>query len=105
MYKALLCKRTVKIDDGMSFSCRMATKINSIYKNIENNINNTNNIDTMLFATIHQYQNPLMLQQTPKPKIIRGEQVLVKVAATGLCHSDLHLINGDWKKSVPLQLP
>jgi propanol-preferring alcohol dehydrogenase len=30
---------------------------------------------------------------------------LVKVGATGLCHSDLHLINGDWKKSIPLQLP
>jgi propanol-preferring alcohol dehydrogenase len=22
-----------------------------------------------------------------------------------LCHSDLYLISGDWKKSVPLQLP
>jgi alcohol dehydrogenase, propanol-preferring len=107
VYKALLCKRTVKIDDSISFSCRMATKIKSIYENDENNINinNTNNIDTMLSATIHQYQSPLVLQQTPKPKIIHGEQVLVKVGATGLCHSDLHLVNGDWKKSVPLRLP
>ena len=69
------------------------------------NIDNTNNTDTMLSATIHQYQNPLLIQQTPKPKIIHGEQVLVRVGATGLCHSDLHLINGDWKKSIPLQLP
>ena len=61
----------------------MATKIKSIYENDENNINNTNNIDTMLSATIHQYQSPLVLQQTPKPKIIHGEQVLVKVGATG----------------------
>jgi propanol-preferring alcohol dehydrogenase len=83
----------------------MITKMNSIYENDENNINNTNNLDTMLSATIHQYQNPLVLQQTPKPKIIHGEQVLVKVGATGLCHSDLHLVNGDWKKSIPLQLP
>jgi propanol-preferring alcohol dehydrogenase len=83
----------------------MATKINSIYENVENNINKINNIDTMLSATIHQYQNSLVLQQTPKPKIIHGEQVLVKVGATGLCHSDLHLVNGDWKKSIPLQLP
>jgi alcohol dehydrogenase, propanol-preferring len=105
VYKALLCKRTVKIDDSISFSCRMATKIKSIYENDENNINNINNIDTMLSATIHQYQSPLVLQQTPKPKIIHGEQVMVKVGATGLCHSDLHLVNGDWKKSIPLQLP
>jgi propanol-preferring alcohol dehydrogenase len=83
----------------------MATKTKSIYENVENSINNTNNADTMLSATIHQYQSPLVIQQTPKPKIIRGEQVLVKVGATGFCHSDLHLINGDWKKSIPLQLP
>jgi hypothetical protein len=78
----------------------MATKIKSIYENGENNINKINNIDTMLSATIHQYQNPLVLQQTPKAKIIRGEWILVKVGATGLYHSDLHLVNGDWKKSI-----
>jgi propanol-preferring alcohol dehydrogenase len=27
------------------------------------------------------------------------------VGSTGLCHSDLHLINGDWKNTIPLQLP
>ena len=84
---------------------RMATKTKIIYEKNENNIDKINNIDTMLSATIHQYQNPLVLQQTPKPKVIHGEQVLVKVGATGLCHSDLHLINGDWKKSIPLRLP
>jgi alcohol dehydrogenase, propanol-preferring len=31
--------------------------------------------------------------------------VVVKVGAAGLCHSDLHLINGDWQKSLPLNLP
>jgi hypothetical protein len=36
----------------------MATKIKSIYENGENNINKINNIDTMLSATIHQYQSP-----------------------------------------------
>ena len=39
------------------------------------------------------------------PKITHGEQVLVKVGATGLCHSDLHLINGDWKEIIPINLP
>ena len=83
MYKALLCKRTVKIDDSISSSCRMTTKIKTLYENGESNINYINNVDTMLSATIHQYQNPLVLQQTPKPKKVRGEQVLVKVGATG----------------------
>jgi propanol-preferring alcohol dehydrogenase len=59
----------------------------------------------MLSAMKNEYQSPLVLEQTPKPKIIHGEQVLVKVGATGLCHSDLHLVNGDWKKNIHLQLP
>jgi hypothetical protein len=33
----------------------------------------------MLSAMIHEYQSPLVLEQTPKPKIIHGEQVLVKL--------------------------
>jgi propanol-preferring alcohol dehydrogenase len=31
--------------------------------------------------------------------------VVVKVGAAGLCHSDLHLIKGDWQKNLPLNLP
>jgi hypothetical protein len=75
----------------------MTTKTKFKYEKNENNIDSINNLDTMLSATVRQYQNPLVLQQTPKPKEIHGEHVLVKVGATGLCHSDLHLINGDWK--------
>jgi propanol-preferring alcohol dehydrogenase len=59
----------------------------------------------MLSARIHDYQKPLTIENIEKPVITKGEQVLVKVGATGLCHSDLHLINGDWKNSIPLQLP
>jgi alcohol dehydrogenase, propanol-preferring len=59
----------------------------------------------MLSARIHDYQKPLTIENIEKPVITKGEQVLVKVGATGLCHSDLHLINGDWKDSIPLQLP
>src|ERR1051326_9521554 len=59
----------------------------------------------MLSARMHRYQTPLTIENVGKPMITKGEQVLVKVGATGLCHSDLHLINGDWKDSVPLQLP
>jgi alcohol dehydrogenase, propanol-preferring len=59
----------------------------------------------MLSARIHKYQSPLTIENIEKPVITKGEQVLVKVGATGLCHSDLHLINGDWKNSISLQLP
>src|SRR5438093_820315 len=52
---------------------------------------------TILSARIHEYQKPLSIDYIAKPTISAGEQVLLKVAAAGLCHSDLHLINGDWK--------
>ena len=39
------------------------------------------------------------------PSITSGEEVIVRVAATGLCHSDLYIINGDLKDIIPLNLP
>lgn len=65
----------------------------------------SSNSTTMFSARIHEYQKPLMIENIPKPSSINGEAVLIRVGAAGLCHSDLHLINGDWKDSIPLQLP
>src|SRR5947207_12740424 len=59
----------------------------------------------MLSARIHEYQKPLVIEKIPKPAGMQGEQVLVRVAAAGLCHSDLHLINGEWKDVIPVPLP
>jgi propanol-preferring alcohol dehydrogenase len=59
----------------------------------------------MQSARIHNYQKPLVLDNIEKPKIEQDNQVLLKIGATGLCHSDLHLINGDWRDSIPLNLP
>jgi propanol-preferring alcohol dehydrogenase len=61
--------------------------------------------ETMLSARIHEYQKPLVIESVPKPANITGEAVLVKVGAAGLCHSDLHLMNGEWKNAIPLALP
>src|ERR687897_1839952 len=58
----------------------------------------------MLSARIHKYQEPLPIDNTSKPRV-HGEGVLVRVGAAGLCHSDLHLINGEWKDVLPLKLP
>lgn len=59
----------------------------------------------MTAARIHGYQRPLVVESVPQPARISGESVLIRVGAAGLCHSDLHLINGEWKDSIPLQLP
>lgn len=44
----------------------------------------------MLAARIHSYQKPLVLDKIEKPKIEHDNQVLLRVGATGLCHSDFH---------------
>ena len=59
----------------------------------------------MQSARIHSYGEPLVIENIPEPGLVHGQQVIVKVRACGLCHSDLHLINGDWKDSIPLKLP
>ena len=59
----------------------------------------------MISARVMEYQKPLNIENVDKPQIQHGHQVLLRVGSTGLCHSDLHLINGDWKNTIPLQLP
>lgn len=78
---------------------------NRIHANNDKENQPTHRPTTMLSARIHEYQKPLILEETLRPVIIKGEQVLVKVGATALCHSDLHLINGGWKDTIPLNLP
>ena len=61
-----------------------------------------NNISS---ARIHKYGSPLEVEDIEKTCISSPEEVIVKVGAAGLCHSDLHLINGDWQKNCQLILP
>ncbi len=58
----------------------------------------------MLSARIHEYQRPLVVEPVKMPSP-RGEGIIVKVGGAGLCHSDLHLMNGEWKEAIPLALP
>ena len=59
----------------------------------------------MQTARIHSDGEPLVIENIPEPSLLHGQQVIVRVGVCGLCHSDLHLINGDWKESIPLKLP
>lgn len=58
---------------------------------------------TMKAAVLHAYGQPLALTEIPVPTAGPG-QVLVQVAACGVCHTDLHAIDGDWpiKATLPL---
>ena len=48
----------------------------------------------MRAARIHNYASPLVIDDIPRPTPGPG-QVLVRIAGSGFCHSDLHIIDGD----------
>jgi propanol-preferring alcohol dehydrogenase len=50
---------------------------------------------TMRAAVVRQFGRPLAIEEVPIPTPGPG-QVLVKIAATGVCHTDLHAADGDW---------
>jgi len=50
--------------------------------------------------------NPLKLTNIDKHKIERPNEILLKIEACGVCHSQLHGIEGDWKHvGIPDTLP
>jgi alcohol dehydrogenase, propanol-preferring len=50
---------------------------------------------TMKAAVLRNVGGPLQIEQIPVPRPKAGE-ILIKVAACGVCHSDLHAVDGDW---------
>ena len=49
----------------------------------------------MKAAIVHEFGKPLLIENVPIPVPGPGE-LLVKVAACGVCHTDLHAAEGDW---------
>ena len=50
---------------------------------------------TMKAAVVRQFGQPLSIEEVPVPDVAAG-QILVKVMASGVCHTDLHAADGDW---------
>lgn len=57
----------------------------------------------MKAAIVRDFGDPLRVEEAPKPEPGPGE-VLVRVEAAGLCHTDIHAAHGDWpvKPKLPL---
>ncbi len=49
----------------------------------------------MRAAVLHEFKKPLAIEEVARPKP-GAEEVLIEVEACGVCHSDLHLADGDW---------
>jgi alcohol dehydrogenase, propanol-preferring len=50
---------------------------------------------TMKAAMVRKFKEPLSIEEVPVPEVGRG-QILVKIEACGVCHTDLHAADGDW---------
>ncbi len=60
---------------------------------------------TMKAAVVRAFGQPLAIEEVPIPKPGAGD-ILVKIAACGVCHTDLHAAEGDWPvKPAPPFIP
>ena len=51
--------------------------------------------ETMYAAVVHDFEERLRVQEVPKPVAGPGE-IVVRIEASGLCHTDIHAAHGDW---------
>lgn len=55
----------------------------------------------MKAAVLHEFKSPLTIEDVPRPSPDANE-LLIQVEACGVCHSDLHLAEGDWPQLTAL---
>src|SRR5436853_5163479 len=58
--------------------------------------------ETMRAVRIHSFDEPARVEEIPKP-LAGLAAVVVRIEASGLCHTDIHAAHGDWpvKPSLP----
>jgi propanol-preferring alcohol dehydrogenase len=55
----------------------------------------------MKAAMLREFKAPLSLEDVAAPKL-EANEVLLQVEACGVCHSDLHVADGDWPQIAPI---
>jgi NAD+-dependent secondary alcohol dehydrogenase Adh1 len=48
----------------------------------------------MKSARLHRYREPFILEDVDEPRLIEPHDIIVRVAACGLCRTDIHIIDG-----------
>lgn len=51
------------------------------------------------------YHQNLELREVEEPKVQGSLDVIVKVGAAGVCRTDIHILEGQWKVKSGVQLP
>jgi alcohol dehydrogenase, propanol-preferring len=52
-------------------------------------------VETMRAVVVHAFDEAPRIEEVPKPLAGSGE-IVVKIEASGLCHTDIHAAHGDW---------
>jgi propanol-preferring alcohol dehydrogenase len=55
----------------------------------------TSTVKTMKAAVLHEFKKPLVVEEVAQPET-SADEVLIEVELCGVCHSDLHVADGDW---------
>jgi propanol-preferring alcohol dehydrogenase len=58
-------------------------------------------VDAMKAAVLREFKAPLTIEEVARPTP-DAHEVLIAVEACGVCHSDLHVADGDWPQIVPI---
>lgn len=56
-------------------------------------------------ARIFEYQKPLRVVDVPYPKIKDPDGVIIKIGGAGVCHTDVNIVQGLWRRLVNVSLP
>jgi NAD+-dependent secondary alcohol dehydrogenase Adh1 len=59
----------------------------------------------MKTARLHDYHQPLVVEERPEPEVIGPHDVVVKIGGAGLCRTDLHIVEGQWAEKSAVTLP
>jgi NAD+-dependent secondary alcohol dehydrogenase Adh1 len=59
----------------------------------------------LIAARLHEYHQPLQVEQVDEPKAQGPLDVIVRIGAAGLCRTDLHIQEGQWAEKSGVQLP
>jgi NAD+-dependent secondary alcohol dehydrogenase Adh1 len=54
---------------------------------------------------LHAYGEKPRIDEVPEPAVTGPFDVIVRVGGSGLCRTDLHIIEGQWAAKVPVELP
>ena len=91
------------LNSGLQKRSQSRIRMNSSFNTLDKLPLPTNVRKTMKAALAKSYGAKLSLDEveTPKPG---QNQVLVEIYSSGLCHTDIHAIDGDWAAKAPLPL-